>query len=217
MGRIVCSMLGAGNHHVFGMTRRPEMAGFLKTLQVTPVIADVYDLPKLRSCFKSIRPELVIHQLTDLPFGLPSEKMEAARIANARIRDAGTRNLILAGMECGVERFIAQSIAFVYRDGALPHTESDPLASDALRDFENQVLDGDFEGIVLRYGKFYGPNTGFDAPSGPCHVHVGDAARAAVLSVSRGKQGVYNIVEDKGVVSSAKAKLELGWVPEHVQ
>ncbi len=213
VGRVLCRLLIAHEYEVFGLTRRAEKVGFLESINVHPVVADVYDQKKIVSLFRSIQPTVVIHQLTDLPFGLPPEKMEAGRIANAKIRDVGTRNLILACQESDVTRFIAQSIAFMYQAGPLPHTEADALASDALRDFENQVLAGNFEGIVLRYGRFYGPGTGFDILQGSGVVHVDAAAQAAVLAVSKGKKGVYNVVEDENEVSSRKAKRELGWDP----
>jgi nucleoside-diphosphate-sugar epimerase len=76
---------------------------------------------------------------------------------------------------------------------------------------EQQVLGSGLEGVVLRYGRLYGPGTGFDTNAMPAPLHVDAAARAAQLAVSRGAPGVYNIAEDDGALSSEKAKRELGW------
>jgi len=76
---------------------------------------------------------------------------------------------------------------------------------------ESQVMIAPIEGLVLRYGRFYGPGTGFDAPGGPPPVHVDAAARAAALAVTRGAPGIYNVAEDNGAVATDKAKRELGW------
>ena len=78
---------------------------------------------------------------------------------------------------------------------------------------ERQVLEAPLAGIVLRYGMFDGPGTGFDAPVGPGSVHVDAAARAADLAVSRGSPGIYNVAEADGTVTTDKAVRELGWAP----
>ncbi len=213
VGRIMCQLLVTYEYEIFGLTRNVEKVESLESIGVRPVVADVYNKQRIVSLFKSIQPNIVIHQLTDLPFGLPSEKMKEGRIANAKIRDIGTKNLVLASQESEVTRFIVQSVAFMYKDGSLPHTEDAPLASDALRNFEDQVLERNFEGIVLRYGRFYGPRTGFDIPKGSSVVHVDAAAQAAILAIFKGKKGIYNIVEDENEVLSRKAKQELGWDP----
>lgn len=212
VGIVLCQLLSRQGYEVFGMTRKEEKSKELLSLNVTPVIADVYDEGKLETIVLDIRPDIVIHQLTDLPFGVPEAKMAEGRIRNAKIRDIGTKNLIAAAVKAGVRRVIAQSIAFMYEDGPKPFDESSPLASEGLRLFENQILHGDIEGIVLRYGRFYGPRTGFSAPSGPGSVHVDAAAYAALLSITNG-DGIYNIAEDDGEVSIVRAVRELKWDP----
>jgi nucleoside-diphosphate-sugar epimerase len=148
--------------------------------------------------------------------------MAEARIRNARIREVGTRNLVMAAVAAGVKRLVAQSIAFAYAPGPLPYDEESPLnvaaadAADALTaravaSLEQQVLGAPLVGIVLRYGKFYGPGTGFDVRPGGGLVHVDAAADAARRAVTRGRPGVYNIAESDGTVSSRKAEGELGW------
>lgn len=171
---------------------------------------------------REARPEVVIHQLTELPPGLAAGEMAAARVRTARIREMGTRNLIAAALAAGAGRMIAQSVAFAYAPGPQPYEENAPLNLDdpafsvtvaGVASLERQVLEAALEGIVLRYGKFYGPGTGFDeAPAGG-PVHVDDAARAARLAIERGERGIYNIAEEDGAVSSRKAMAELGWTP----
>jgi nucleoside-diphosphate-sugar epimerase len=193
----------------------------LKALGVEPVLVDVFDPKRLTDVVIEARPDVVIHQLTDLPPGLDPSKMEAAAARNARIRDEGTRNLIAATIAAGAKRLIAQSIAFAYAPGARPFREDHPLNVEAAgrpgssarsaRSLEQQVLTAPLEGIVLRCGRFYGPGTGVDVPPEGGPVHVEAAADAARRAVTRGTRGIYNIAEDDGSISSDKAVAQLGW------
>lgn len=162
------------------------------------------------------QPAAVIHQLTDLPPGLDPAQMSEALVRNARLREVGTRNLLAAAVPVGVRWLIAQSIAFAYAPGPQPYREDSPLnpRTQGVPSLEQQVLEAPLEGIVLRYGKFYGPGTGFDRPreGGPV-VHVDAAADAARRALTRGRRGVYNVAEEDGTVSSQKAIRELGWDP----
>ena len=168
------------------------------------------------------QPEIVVHQLTDLPPALEPAKMAEARVRNARIREIGTRNLVAAAAETGVKRMVAQSIAFAYAPGPVPYHEDAPLNLDhpdlgstarAVASLEHQVLDGPFEGVILRYGKLYGPGTGFDGPPSGGPLHVDAAADAARRAITHGEVGIYNVAEEDGAVSSAKAAVSLGWSP----
>lgn len=211
VGRVLCQLLVKAGYTVFGMTRNKEKSEFLQSLNVEPVIVDVYDGENLSKIIKKIEPNVVFHQLTDLPFGLPTEKMIQGRINNERIRDIGTRNLVTSANEAKAKRIIAQSICFMYEPGNKPFLESSQLASVALQEFENQILSANIEGIVLRYGMFYGPYTGFEEPARKGAVHVDAAAFAGLLAVTHGKRGVYNVAEDDGEVSITKAVSELKW------
>ncbi len=112
-------------------------------------------------------------------------------------------------------------MAFAYADGRRPHEEDDPLATDVagragisargVASLEHQVLSAPLAGLVLRYGRLYGPGTSVDGPGGPAPVHVDAAAWAAVLAASQGEPGVYNVAEEDGTVSSGKAWHLLGW------
>jgi nucleoside-diphosphate-sugar epimerase len=188
-------------------------------------VVDVFDAQALQQALFAADARIVVHQLTDLPPGLDPVRMPAARGRNARLRDLGTRNLIAAGLACGMRRLIAQSVSFAYAPGPLPLQEEAPLDVDAadeaggltargIASLESQTLAGPFEGLVLRYGKLYGPGTGFDAPPAGGPIHVDAAADAARRAVTRGGPGIYNVAEEDGTVSSAKAARELGWRPD---
>jgi nucleoside-diphosphate-sugar epimerase len=188
---------------------------------VEPIVVDVFDAAALRSVMTEFKPEIVIHQLTDLPHALEASKMTEALVRNARLRDEGTRNLVEAAVLAGAKRLIAQSISFIYADGPLPHREEDPFLPEThpvygetvhgVASLERQVLDAPLDGIVLRYGLFYGPGTGFDAPIAPGSVHVSAAAKAAQLAITRAASGTYNVAENDGTVVTEKATQILGW------
>jgi len=214
VGQRLCRLLIADGHVVFGTTRSPEKAAALEALGVTPVVVDVFDAPALADAVMQAGPEVVIHQLTDLPDGLDPAQMAAARVRNNRIRDEGTRNLIAVAVAAGAKRLIAQSIAFAYARNPLPYDEAAPLdpAATGVISLETQVLNAPMPGVVLRYGKFYGPGTGFDVapPGGPLHVDAAaDVARRAVTLGA----GVYNVAEDDGTLVTARAIAELGFDP----
>src|SRR5215204_1361056 len=200
IGRVLCQLLVNAGYRVFGMTRRKEKSELLQSLNVEPVIIDVYDKENLSKIIKQIEPNVVFHQLTDLPFGLSPERMIQGRINNERIRDVGTQNLVASANAAKAKRIIAQSICFMYEPGNKPFVESSQLASVALQEFENQIISANIEGIVLRYGMFYGPYTGFEEPIRKGAVHVDAAAFAGLLAVTHGKSGAYNIAEDDGDV-----------------
>ncbi len=213
VGIVLCRLLSEKGYSVFGMTRRKEKMKLLASLNIQPVVLNVYEKDSLEKVLEEIQPKIIIHQLTDLPFGLPEEKMDEGLVNNQRIRDVGTRNLVSAAKKIFAERFIAQSIAFMYEMGKKPYQENNKLSSPSLTKFENQILHEEFIGIILRYGRFYGPNTGFTNIEEKCKVHVDAAAYAAMLAIENGSKGIYNITEDDGEVSISKAVKELNWNP----
>jgi nucleoside-diphosphate-sugar epimerase len=220
IGRKLCQLLVADGWSVVGTTRWAEKAAMLRGIDVEPVVVDVFDAASLLDAIGKAQPEIVIHQLTDLPPALDPAKMADARIRNARIREIGTRNLVAAAADAGAKRMVAQSIAFAYAPGPMPYREDAPLNLDhpdfgltarAVASLENQVLAASFDGIVLRYGKLYGPGTGFDSSPSGGSLHVDAAADAALRAITHGEVGIYNIAEEDGTVSSAKAVALLGW------
>jgi nucleoside-diphosphate-sugar epimerase len=222
IGRRLTPLLLAEGHQVTGITRNPQTARALEAAGLIAVVVDVFHANALRRVVMNARPEIVIHQLTDLPHAFDEADLAASLPRNVRIRVEGTRNLIAAAQAASVRRFIVQSIAFGYASGVEPYEETDPLnLADGPRvgtmrgaaNMEEQVLASGMQAIVLRYGLFYGPGTWSEGPSRKPPVHVDAAAHAALLAVTRGTSGIYNIADDEGTVSIAKARAELGFDP----
>ena len=222
VGKRLAPLLREAGHHVAGTTRTESRAAELRALGVEPFVVDVFDAPALTRAVALARPEIVIHQLTDLPPGLDPSRMGEALVRNARIRDEGTRNLVNAAIAAGAHRLVAQSIAWAYAPGPKPYAEDDPLDAGAegaravsvggIIALENWTLKSPpLAGIILRYGRLYGPGTGAEAPTGPLSLHVDAAAYAAFLAVDRGDPGIFNIAEPNGEVATEKARRELGW------
>jgi nucleoside-diphosphate-sugar epimerase len=220
--RLVPLLLGAG-HKVTGTTRSAATAKELERAGVTPAVLDIFDAPKVAAAVAAAAPEVIIHQLTDLPRAFDQARIVAAYFANARIRTEGTRHLVTAAQAAGVHRFIAQSIAFAYAPGGEPHPETDPLnLADPTRattvrgtvEMERQLLSASgFDAIVLRYGLLYGPGTWYERAAPRPALHVDAAAHAALLAMTRGTAGVYNIADNDGAVSIAKAREALRFDP----
>jgi nucleoside-diphosphate-sugar epimerase len=220
--RLIPLLLQRG-HTVFGMSRSPSKATALGLRGVQPVVLDVFDRARVIDALVRIRPEIVIHQLTDLPRGLDPSRMAEGIERNARIRREGTANLVAAALASHARRFIAQSIAWVYAPGPLPFSEECPLHTQAegplaatvggVVALEEAVLGAPaLEGVVLRYGRIYGPGTGSESiGERTLPLHVDAAAWAACLAVDRGRAGVYNVVARNGEVDATKARIELGW------
>ena len=185
-------------------------------------MVDVYDAPRLREAVIAARPQVVVHMLTDLPPALDPARMADARARNARIREEGTRNLLAAAVAAGATRVVAESIGFAYLPGPTPYREDAPLdlgtpgggggTARAVASLEAQVLGGKFAGLVLRYGRLYGPGTGFDRPSKDgAALHVDAAADAARRAMTQGAPGLYNVAEADGTLDVTRAIRELGW------
>jgi nucleoside-diphosphate-sugar epimerase len=216
-------LLVARGYRVYGLTRRENKAAVLRNLGAVPVVGDVFDTDALSEALSAARPDIVIHQLTDLPPGLAPALMADATERNAHVRRAGTASLMTAAQRAGARLMVAQSIAWGYADGALPHTETTPLDVQAegrrgvsvggVRALEDTVLKTPgITGIVLRYGQLYGPGTGSDTAQGKSMpLHVDGAARATLLAMDDGRPGIYNIAESNHEISTEKARRDLGW------
>jgi nucleoside-diphosphate-sugar epimerase len=219
IGRRLTPLLRAAGHDVIGTTRNADKAGALRSLGAEPVIVDVFDADTLARVVKDARPQAIIHQLTDLAFAPGTPQYQEGLARNVRLRIEGTRNLVAAARAANVTRMIAQSIAFIiYAPGEGARIESDPLSTDAafagtikgVESLEQGVLSLS-QGVVLRYGFFYGPGTWSpDEPRKPA-IHIDAAAKATVLALDNAKQGIYNVAEDDAGLSSEKAKREFGF------
>jgi nucleoside-diphosphate-sugar epimerase len=226
IGRPLVRQLVAAGHEVTGMTRREERAEEIRAAGAKAVVCDVFDLPALEAAVKDAAPEAVIHELTALPPKF-SPKPEYLAPTN-RLRTEGTRNLLAAAKAAGARRVVAESVAFLYapRGGWVKDEEASLAvgapgafggAVDALGDLERQVggVEG-IEGVVLRYGWFYGPGTYFASDGSQTEdvrkrrfpvigkgegtfsfVHVEDAASATIAALENAAPGVYNVVDDE--------------------
>jgi len=226
IGRRLVPMLLAAGHHVTAMTRTPAKGDALRASGAEAVVADALDAEALRAAVADARPDAVIHQLTSLPQRIDPRRIEHDFALNDRLRTEGTHNLVQAAQAAGAGRILAQSIAFTYAPGpaGTVHDEQDPLLLDApgpyqrsakaIVELERTVLGAD--GVVLRYGYFYGPGSAISRRGSMgqdvsrrrlpivgrgagvwSFVHVDDAARATVLALTHGAAGPYNVVDDE--------------------
>jgi uncharacterized protein YbjT (DUF2867 family) len=176
-------LLIAGGHVVAAMTRSPDKAGLLAGLGAQPVVCDVFDAGALTRAVAAFGPEVVFHQLTDLP-GDPGD-LAAYGERNDRIRSEGTANL-LAAAAAAAGRVIAQSISW-----ELPSAGRRAV----IAAHERAVLQAG--GVVIRYGQLYGPGTYYPAaPPGPPRIHVDDAARQTLPTLAA-PPGVTIVADDR--------------------
>jgi nucleoside-diphosphate-sugar epimerase len=224
IGRRLVPLLIQRGYEVHGTTRSSARATDLERWGARPVVLDAFDRGAVIGAVAAVRPDVVIHQLTDLSGGFQPDKVAETLARNSRLRAEGTRNLVDAARAAGVRRLIAQSIAWLYAPGREPHTEGDPLdlAAEGTRAvtvqgvvaLEDAVVGAApaMEGLVLRYGWLYGPGAN-DQAAGVPPLHVDAAASAALLAVERGTSGVYNVAEPSPYMEIEKARRELGWNP----
>jgi 2-alkyl-3-oxoalkanoate reductase len=228
LGRRLVPLLVERGHQVTGMTRTAGKAAGLRAAGTEPVVADALDRDAVLAAVAAARPEVVVHELTALAEMTDFRKLDQGFALTNRLRTEGTDHLLAAARAAGARRFVAQSFAGwpFARVGGPVKTEDDPLdpdppaqlrrTLDAIRHLESAVLGAEgLEGVVLRYGGFYGPGTsagegGFmledlrrrrfpvvGAGTGVwSFVHIDDAATATVAAVERGAPGIYQIVDD---------------------
>ncbi len=229
IGQPLLRMLREGGHETFGITRSEANADVLRGLGAEPVVCDALDRESLRQAVHTVAPEAIVNQLTDLSARLNPRRYAQWLEPTNRLRIEGTRNLAEAAVDSGTRLLVSQSVAFAYCwDGDGPKTEDDPLFDNApsgfdrsvaaVRALERHTLETPrLDGVVLRYGYFYGPRTSYARDgqfaqmtrkrqfpivgSGTgcfSFVHVQDAAVAAIASLERGRPGsVYNVVDDE--------------------
>jgi nucleoside-diphosphate-sugar epimerase len=227
IGKQLVPRLVAAGHEVYGMTRTESKKAMLHGLGAVPVVADALEPDQVAEAVEWARPEVIIHELTAIGSLDPRHFDRDFAVTN-RLRTEGTDHLLSAGHAVGVKRFVAQSYgAWPYeRSGGPVKTEEDPLDPEpaqemretlaAIRYLERAVLGATWtEGIVLRYGAFYGPGTSMaaggempemirkrkfplvgDGGGVWSFIHVADAADATVAAVEQGGRGVYNVVDD---------------------
>jgi nucleoside-diphosphate-sugar epimerase len=228
IGRQLVPLLVEAGHAVVGMTRSESKTSIIEEAGAEAIVVDVLDAVAVEAAVCATEPEVVVHELTAIPPVVNPRRFAEEFAPTNRLRREGTRNIVAAALAAGSRRIVAQSIAQAYAPvGDWIKAEHDPLYGDAppvfhdtfhaVIDLEATVLGANgLEGIVLRYGNFYGPGTAYGADGataelvrqrmfpiagdGSAHwsfIHVRDAARATVLAVSRGEPGIYNIVDNE--------------------
>jgi nucleoside-diphosphate-sugar epimerase len=228
MGKQLVPRLVAAGHEVIGMTRSEAKQEQLRELGATPVVADALDANQVADVIATAQPDVIVHQLTSIA-EFDTRHFDRSFASTNRLRTEGTDHLLSAGLAVGVRRFIAQSYTgWPYaRAGGPVKREQDPFdpaparemreSLEAIRHLEAAVTGADWtDGIVLRYGAFYGPGTSL-SPGGAqfemvrkrmfpvvgdgggvwSFIHIADAAKATVAAVQRGERGIYNIVDDE--------------------
>jgi 2-alkyl-3-oxoalkanoate reductase len=227
IGRPLVPQLIAAGHEVTGTTRSEERAEAIRAAGARAAVCDAFDAEALRAAVVEAAPEVVVHQLTALPDRFDPRNKEIYEPTN-RLRAEGTRTLLEAARAAGSRRIVCQSIAFAYAPGAQPEVMDEdarlafgapPPFGDGIRaidEMERAVVGAEgLEGLVLRYGWFYGPGTYYADDGSMAHdvrrrrfpvigkgtglysfVHVDDAASATVAAVERGAPGIYNVVDD---------------------
>jgi nucleoside-diphosphate-sugar epimerase len=220
--------LVARGHEVHGMTRSESKRELLHDLGAVPVVADALDPDQVADAVGRAKPDVIVHEMTAIG-GLDMRHFDRDFALTNRLRTEGTDHLLSAGQAVGVRRFVAQGVGaygMYVRAGGPVKTEEEPLETTparemretlaAIRHLEQAVLGAEWtEGIVLRYGAFYGPGTSLapgaeqfelvrkrkfplvgDGAGVWSFIHVADAAEATVAAIEHGSRGVYNVVDD---------------------
>ena len=228
IGKQLVPRLVEAGHEVHGMTRSESKQAMLRELGAVPVVADALDPDQVAEAVGRARPEVIVHQLTAIG-AVDMRHFDRDFALTNRLRSEGTDHLLSAGQAVGVRRFVAQGVGgygAYARTGGPVKSEEDPLDPTparemrktlaAIRHLEEAVLGARWtEGIVLRYGVFYGPGTSLtpgaeqfelvrrrkfplvgDGGGVWSFIHTADAAEATVAAVERGSRGVYNVVDD---------------------
>ncbi len=228
IGRQLVPRLVAAGHEVHGMTRSDSKKAVLEELGAVPVFADALDPDQVADAVGRAKPDVIVNQLTSIG-ALDMRHFDRDFALTNRLRTDGTDYLLSAGQAVGLRRFVAQGVAgygAYARTGGPVKSEEDPLDPTpvpemrntlaAIRHMEEAVLGARWtEGIVLRYGAFYGPGTSMapgeeqfelvrkrkfplvgDGGGVWSFIHIADAAEATMAAVEHGSRGVYNVVDD---------------------
>jgi len=222
LGRHLVPMLVAAGHEVTATTRTPGKLAQLREAGAEPVVVDGLDREAVIAAVRAAAPEVIVHQMTALAGMRSLRKPDQVFAATNELRTRGTDNLLAAAAQAGTRRVVAQSNDRAYeRSGGPVKTEEDPLASRppspssarslaAIKHVDETVPLAAPEGIVLRYGAFYGPGasellldavrkrqvpvigggTGISS-----FIEITDAAAATLAAVEGGAPGAYNVVD----------------------
>ncbi|MFL6006172.1 MAG: NAD-dependent epimerase/dehydratase family protein [Gaiellaceae bacterium] len=253
LGTQLVPLLADAGHEVVATTTSPGKLETLGSLGAQPVILDVLDAEAVGRAVSEAEPEVVVHEATALSgIGGSFRKFDETFAQTNRLRTEGTDNLLAAALAVGARKLVAQSYAgwTFAREGAAVKDEEAALDSDpasnaketiaAIRYLEERVVGAkELDGVVLRYGGFYGPGTSFaedgesfaairkrafpivgDGGGMASFIHIEDAARATSAAIERGRRGIYNVVDDDPAPASAWLPYAAGVVgakpPRHV-
>jgi len=233
IGRRLVPQLVESGHEVVATTRSREKMDQLRRLGAVPVLLDGLDGPGVAEAVARAKPTVIVHQMTALAGMDDLRNFDRGFATTNELRTRGTDHLLTAAQAAGVRRFVVQSYTGWpnAREGGPVKTEQDPLdprppkaqseTLAAIRYMEEAVLDAPVEGMILRYGSFYGPGASdplvelirkrkFPIVGGGegvwSWIHIDDAAAATVAAVERGSPGIYNIVDDDPAPVA-------GWLP----
>jgi nucleoside-diphosphate-sugar epimerase len=225
--RLLPRLLAAG-HSVVGLTRSPAKAEAIRRSGAEAAVGDALNRAAIVAAVAAGRPDVIVHEMTSLRAANDLRRGDRLFALTNRLRTQGLDNLLAAARQAGTARLVAQSFCgWPYkRAGGAVKTEDDPLdrtppralrrTLEAIRYLESAVTgSAQIEGIVLRYGAFYGPKTGLfdgpmidrlrrrrvpligDADGWWSFLHIDDAAAATAIAIERGAAGIYNIVDDE--------------------
>jgi 2-alkyl-3-oxoalkanoate reductase len=242
VGKRLIPVLVARGHVVVATTRTEGKKNELRAMGVEPVVMNALDRVEVMRAVAFARPDVVVHQMTAIPPVRSLRRLDEEFALTNRLRTEGIEYLLEAARSAGVRRFVAQSYTGWpnIRQGGPIKTEEDPLDPDpprsmkrtfaAIRQLETSVTSaGSMEGIVLRYGSFYGPGTSI-GPGGDfvelvrqrkfpifgngggvwSFIHIDDVAHATLAAIESSRSGIYNIVDDEPAPVSV-------WLPELAQ
>ena len=227
IGRPLVPRLVEDGHQVTAITRKRDRLAQLQAQGAEAVMCDVLDAQRLRSVVRDAAPDSVLQHLTDLPPDLNPRNLKKAYERNDLVRGEGSKNLLAAAEAAGAKRYIAQNVCFFYapvgprivnEDASLWMDAPEPFGSSVRLhvEMERRIVDNpSLEGLVLRYGFWYGPGTSL-APDGytarevrrrrypvvgagtgfQSFIHMDDVVETTVLALDRGAPGVYNVVDD---------------------
>ena len=223
VGQHLVPGLVAAGHEVTATTRTPGKVAGLRALGAAPVVVDGLDRDAVIAAVRAARPEVIVHQMTALADMRSLRNVDKVFAATNELRTRGTDHLLAAAEQAGARRFVAQGHNFIYaQTGGMVKTEDDPIETHPVRSATRTIASIKYvdrtvpltapEGIVLRYGTFYGPGTSepmlemvrkrqMPVVGGGAgtwsFIEAADAASAALAAVERGAPGVYNVVDDE--------------------
>jgi nucleoside-diphosphate-sugar epimerase len=228
VGSRLLPRLVSGGHSVVGLTRTPTKDATIRRVGAEAAIADAVNRAAIVEAVAGAKPDVIVHEMTSLSAASDLRRFDRSFAVTNRLRTEGLQNLLAAARQAGTRRIVAQSFCgWPYaRTGGPVKSEDDPLdpeppqelrrTLEAIRYLENTVTAAsEIDGLVLRYGAFYGPGTGLfdrrmidelrrrrvpligDADGWWSFLHIDDAAAATAIAVERGAPGIYNIVDDE--------------------